>query len=273
MNRLVLIIIFTVTFAFTVLSCKTGRHHTMSEPLKEIGPEFLFESMKKSEFGFNTLSLKFSADLEVGNEGSSFSGIISLIRDSLMWISIQKFGIEAVRLYITKDSVKMMNRINKTYFINEFSRVNELFKTDFDFDILQSVITGNDFTYYENNVFKAVVDNKLYKLSTLGRQKIKKFVRSEKEYAMVLIQDIWLDPETFKIVKLSLKELKAPENRKLICEYSDFETINNKLFPKKIQFHITDEKRTRGVIIINKISMENPESLPFSIPSTYTKSK
>jgi hypothetical protein len=273
MNKIVLISLLIVFSLLTFISCKTSRRHELVVPIKEQGPEYLFEQMKKSEFNYKTISLKFSAEIESNGENSSFSGNIYLIKDSLMWISIQKFGLEAVRVLITTDSAKMINRINKTYFISDFNKLNELFKTDFDFDILQSVLTGNDFTYYEGNVFKANIENKLYHLSTLGRQKIKKYVKSEKEYSMVLIEDLWLDPNTFKIVKTALKEIKTQDRRKIECSYSDFLTIENKLFPQKVEFEITDDKKLKGIISFTRISPDKVETFPFNIPASYTKSK
>jgi hypothetical protein len=272
MNKTFTISLIFLLSAITFFSCKTSHRHELAIPIKEQGPEYLFQQMKKSEFNYKTLSLKFSAEIEKNGNNSSFSGNIYLIKDSLMWISIQKFGLEAVRVLITTDSAKMINRINKTYFISTFDKVNELFKTDFDFDILQSILTGNDFTYYEGNVFKANIENKLYHLSTLGRQKIKKYIKIDTAYSMVLIEDMWLDPNTFKILNTTLKELKTQDRRKLDCNYSDFITLENKLFPQKVEFMITDDKKFKGSISFTRISPEKVESFPFNIPESYTKS-
>lgn len=267
---------FTLLLLFPVLtffSCKTSRHYELVSPIKEQGPDYLFEQMKKSEFNYKTISLKFSAEVESNGENNSFSGNIYIVKDSLMWISIQKFGLEAVRVLITTDSAKMINRINKTYFISDFNKVNELFETDFDFDILQSILTGNDFNYYERDVFKAAIELKWYHLSTLGRRKLKKYVKSEKEYSMVLIQDLWLDANTFKIVKTTLKEIKTQDRRKIECNYSDFLMIQDKLFPQKVEFGITDVKKLKGTLNFTRISPDKVEDFPFNIPSSYTKSK
>ena len=273
MNKKILIPLVLLGILLVAVSCKTSKRAVMSEPLKEQGPEFLFGKMKQSEFKYTHISLKFNAEVEVNNENTSFSGNVYLVKDSMMWISIQKFGLEAVRLLITVDSAKMINRIKKTYFASNFDKVNELFDTDFDFDILQSIISGNDVAYYENNVFKGGIENKLYHLNTFNRQKLKKYVKSEKEYAMVLIQDLWLDPITFKILKTTLKEIKTQDRRKLECNYSDFVQIENQLFPQKVEFEITDTKKLKGTITFTRISPEKTESFPFNIPKSYTKAQ
>ena len=90
---------------------------------------------------------------------------------------------------------------------------------------------------------------------------------------MVLIQDIWLDPLTFKILKTTLKEIKTQDRRKIDCEYSDFLQIEKQYFPQKVEFIITDTKRLKGIISFTRISPEKTESFPFNIPQSYTKSK
>jgi hypothetical protein len=67
-----------------------------------------------------------------------------MIHDSVIWISVSPgLGIEAVRLYITPDSVFFMNRINNEYATTTFSFFNTRYQVDLDFNMLQSLLTGN----------------------------------------------------------------------------------------------------------------------------------
>jgi hypothetical protein len=250
-------------------SCKSSRK-VIAQPIKEQGPEYLFEQLKKNELKYNSLSLRFNAEAELDNDSKSFSGAVNIIRDSVIWLSISKFGLEAARFLITQDSAKMINRINNTYFVGDFGYVCEIFKIDFDYDMLQALIVGNDFSYYDNDVFKASIDNKEYKLSTVGRRKLKKYVKRENEAQRVLIQDIWLDPETFKIVKISMKEVKQ-ENRRFDSFYSGFEMIDDQRFPFNLRVEINDEKKIAVDITFTKATLNSVENIPFKIPEGYTK--
>ncbi len=250
-------------------ACETNRK-LISQPIKEQGPEYLFEQLKKNELKYNSLSLKFNAEADVNNDSKSFSGAVYIIRDSVIWLSISKFGLEAARFLITQDSAKMINRLNNTYFVGDFTYVCEIFKIDFDYDMLQSLIIGNDFSYYDNDVFKAAIDNKNYKLSTVGRRKLKKYVKAENEAQRVLIQDIWLDPETFKIVKISMKEVKE-QNRKLETFYSDFQLVEDQRFPFTLHVEINDDKRIAVDISFTKATLNSVDNIPFKIPESYTR--
>jgi hypothetical protein len=252
-------------------SCKTQRKVIM-EPIREQGPEYLFQQLKKNELQYNSLSIKFTADAEVDNKNTSFSGNLYIVRDSLIWVSVQKFGLEAARLLLTNDTAKMMNRINNTYFIGGFDYVNELFNTDFDFDMIQALVTGNDFRYYTSDQFKATVENKNYKLSTVNRIKLKKFVKHENEAQKVLIQDIWLDPQTFKIEHIQLKEVKNL-NRKFESFYSDFTDLEGQLFPNTIKCEIVEEKKITVMIRFERVTLNKTETASFRIPQSYQKAE
>ena len=65
-------------------------------------------------------NIKFvNAQAKVFMEGNGQSiGVnanIIWIRDSLMWMNVKKFGLEAARVLVTKDSVFVLNRLEKTY--------------------------------------------------------------------------------------------------------------------------------------------------------------
>jgi len=254
-------------------SCKTRK--IIKEPIKEKdeGAEYLFSQLKKNELKFDWISAKLSADLLIDKKSSSLNAHLRIKKDSLIWASFSPaLGIEIARVLITTDSVKLLNRLNKTYFIGDFKLINQLLNTNLDFDILQSIIIGNDFSYYENDVFKANVFNKLYHLSTFGRKKLKKHVKNEQEELRVLVQDIWLDPENYKIKKIMIKLIQK-ENRKLEVFYSDFQKINEQLFPFQSNIVITSEKMMNISIKYSKIVFDVPQGFPFKIPKKYTKLK
>lgn len=253
-----------------ILSCHPQKKITR-EPVKGRQADSLFALLKKNEFQFEWLNIKFSADFSVNKKGNSFNGNIRIRKDSAIWVSISPaLGIEAVRLLITSDSVKMLNRLNDTYFAGDFRQISNILKAELDFDMLQSLLIGNDFSFYENDVFKASVDQKQYLLSTVGRGKLKKHFKSREDSLRILVQDIWLNPETYKITKVHIKQLRG--NRKLEADYNDFETVNNMFFPAKIEFGIVDEKEKIEVKIENsRITTTGPLEFPYNVSKKYIR--
>ncbi len=253
---------------FFIASCSPARK-ILKAPIKEEGADFLFAKLKEKELKFTWFSAKFSAEYSNKGKKNSFSGQIRIRKDSLIWISLTPMlGIEAVRLMISQDSVKMINRLNDTYFTGDYEYVNRFLNTNIDFDLLQAFLLGNDLQFYEDGTFRASIDHGAYKLSTGERRKLKKFVRNSQENLKIFIQNIWLDPVNFKITHADVKEIRR-DNIKLESTYDDFELVEGQLFPRKMTYVIWAENTIRVKSDFSKMTINNPLQFPFKIPASY----
>jgi hypothetical protein len=249
-------------------SCTTQRK-IIKAPLKEEGADYLFKKLKEHELKYEWLMAKFSADYKNKGQKNSFNGQIRIRKDSVIWVSFSPaLGIEIFRMMLTQDSVKFINRMNNTYFAGDYNFVNQYLNTNIDYDIIQSFLTGNDLSFYENEKFRAGVENGIYKLATANRMKLKKFVRNSQEDLRVLIQSIWIDPGNFKITRAVVKEIREP-NIQLEAYYSSFEKIQDQLFPKDMSFDISAENNLSVNVSFNKININTTQSFPFKIPQSY----
>jgi Domain of unknown function (DUF4292) len=261
-------ILFFLTSLFLFNSCSPARK-ILKAPLKEEGADFLFRKLKEKELKFDWFSAKFSAEYANKGKKNSFSGQIRIRKDSLIWISLTPMlGIEAIRLMISQDSVKLINRLNDTYFIGDYEYVNRFLNTNIDYDLLQSILLGNDLEHYEGSKFRASIDRGEYKLSTSERLKLRKFVRNTQENLKVLIQNIWLDPENFKITHIDVKEIRR-DNIKLESNYNNFELVGEQLFPRKMNYVIWAENTIKVHADFSKMVVNVPTQFPFKIPASY----
>lgn len=251
-----------------ISSCKTVRS-VYRAPLKEQGANYLFDQLKNSELQYDFFNAKFNLNFTKNKKKTSFKGQIRIQKDSLIWVSFSPLlGIEVARMLITTDSVKFINRMNKTYFKGDYKFLNEFLDTNVDFDILQALIMGNDLRHYENGKFRASIDKHQYKLSTAARQKLKRFVKSQEESPQIYIQNIWLDPDNFKISQVTLKEIKK-EHKKLQANYEEFQELNAQLFPKNVYFNLQAESRIEVKLAYSKITVNNALNFPFRVPKKY----
>ncbi|MFC2107636.1 DUF4292 domain-containing protein [Bacteroidota bacterium] len=254
-----------------LISSCTSKRSIIKKPIKAEGPEYLFNKLAENELKFNTISAKFKADYLYEKKKTEFKGQIRIKKDSIIWISFSPaLGIEVARLVITNDSVKFLNRLEKTYFIGDYEFVNNFLETNIDFDILQSFIIGNDFQFYEKTKFGASIDAGEYRLNTLGRNKLKKYVKEQENNPKVYIQTIWLNADNFKISRLNIKEIKK-ENKKLHAYYSDFKEINNQLFPFNIRYELTAEQNIDLILDYTKLELNKELNFPFKIPRKYER--
>ncbi|MCX6280729.1 MAG: DUF4292 domain-containing protein [Bacteroidetes bacterium] len=262
----------SVLVMLAAVSCSPSRK-AIKAPIKEEGADYLFKKLKEHELKYTYFMGKFSAEYKNQKKTTSFNGQIRIQKDSVIWLSLTPgLGIEAMRLIITQDSVKMINKLNDTYFIGNYEAVNKFLNTNIDFDILQAYLLGNDLQFYEDGKFRVTIENNSYKLSTAARIKLKKYVRNSQENARAFIQNIWLDSETFKITEADVKEI-SNEKIKLEASYGDFENIEGQLFPKALDVTIWADNTIKVKASFSKITVNAPLQFPFRIPNGYRQVK
>lgn len=265
------LLVFSIVTFFS--SC-TGSRKAVREPIKEQGAEFLMNKLKEHELKFQQLSAKFNVTYEVDNKKTNVSGNLRIDRDSIIWISITPvLGIEAVRFMLTPDSIKYINRLNNTYFLRDFVYINQLLNKTLDYDMAQAFLIGNDFSLYDSNSFKASVESQEYKLNTVNRRKLRRYVRRSEDDISIPIQSIWLDPVNFKISKVLLKEAER-DSRKFEAQYAEFAEVDGKLIPTSLDFKVeTDKQKIRIEITYSKIQLDQEQTYPFRVPESYSEIK
>ncbi|MBC8319910.1 MAG: DUF4292 domain-containing protein [Bacteroidetes bacterium] len=250
-------------------SCKSKKH-VLKTSLKEHGFSFLYSRMLENQMQFNYLNAKFNLVYEQDKNKTNLRGQIRIKDDSLIWISITPaLGIEAVRVLLTNDSIKFVNRLNKTYFSGSYNLVDSVLNTTIDYSLLQSMLVGNDLTQYDVNKFRSTVDNGMYRMTIRERRKIKHFIKKGEIDTRVLVQQIWLDPETYRIARIDLKEQGEDDVNKLRVYYSNYVNIDGQLFPSNMLIEITSLKSVFINIDFNKATINDPLSFPFKIPDKY----
>lgn len=238
----------------------------------------LYDHVQFNKIRFKTISLKFSANYQKGDESQSFGGTIRIKKDSFIWVSIvPALGIEAARIFITHDSIKYINRIKSTYFKGNFNFLRKMLNLEVDFDLLQSLLTNELFIYSrtpddEETVrgFKSQIDSSLYVIQSLKERKINRKIKKNKTNDLIF-QEIYIIPEIFKITRININDFEFQKS--LDLKYSNFNTFEEQLFPQNIDCKILDKKTTIDVSIeYNKVTINKELEYPFTIPEKYTKS-
>jgi hypothetical protein len=255
---------------FTFSSCKTQKKIQLNNGkciLDFKNARTLTTNLKSNELRFDWLKAKLSADAFIDSSNNSFSVALRIKRDSIIWMSLTKLGIEGARVLITKDSVKFVNTIEKRFFKGDFTYLSKLLNTELDFEMLQSLLVGNSVTFYdEDEKIKPGMDNCQYTLGTVRKFKIRKAERGRelKEPA----QSIYLVPETFKISRVLFYEFNP--DRSFDANYAEFaKTDSTQLFPMKMNYIIKAQKNVNIDLIFSKVTLNEEQTFPFKIPDNY----
>ena len=230
----------------------------------------LSKYLKENELDFNYASAKINCELTFENEEHSFNISVRCRKDSVIWLSISKLGIDAARALITKDTVKiMLGLTEKKYFIGDYTYINELLHSNLDYDMLQALLFGNSANFYdEDEKLKPGKDkiNCNYFLSTVKKRNLKKINNGDKQ-PDDNYQTIWLHPNTFKIVMLEFDDVKT--KRKFNACYDEFTIIDKYLAPFKLVYSISAEKNMKAEMKFTKLTLNEILNFPFRIPSSY----
>lgn len=273
--------ILYILIAVLAVACKTKQKTIVQQPapadtiltvnkeLVEDKPaDSLLRVIRDKDLKFHSLSAKIDVDADMAKGHNNFGCTMRIVNDSAIWISISPLlGIEAVRVLITKDSIKYINRINKTYFVGDYKLMNDMLQLDADYSMVQAILLGKTYLYYPEKNYLSSIDDKKYLLSTLPKRKLKKAI-NEEENPFLIVHANWIDPTNFMVDKLFIKDFK--HNRKLEVNYSNFESIDGQPVPHTIDVDVKAEKPAHIKLVYAKVTLNKVGTLPFTIPASYT---
>jgi Domain of unknown function (DUF4292) len=215
-----------------------------------------------AEIDFSYLTAKSKLSFKSKTQDISNANLNLRVRkDSVIWISISKVGIEAVRALITRDSVAIMDKLERRYAIYDFPTLSKQFNFDMNFDLLQALIVGN------------------LPLPKRPAQKIKK----ERDYLLlrqsagkVLVEN-YIGENDRKLKRLMVTE--QPTKNALRLDYDDFDLLNNFLFPYSSLVTLDYQSQVDGQFYQTLIQIKHSKvelvdkdpGFPFTIPPKYQR--
>lgn len=272
MNRIMVKRALVFVLAVVLISCGATKKITHRKPIESKSTEAVLAAMEQSELNFATFSAKAGITITKGKRVTSFKANLRIRSDSAIWISITPlFGIEMARVLITADSVKVIDRIDKKYFIGDFDYINNKFNLDMEFSTLQSLLIGNMVRFEEEDDLRVSRDKNLYYLGNLKKRKAKKvednpqkIIRKSEE-----LLSFWIDPQIYKLTEVILTDLSA--DRFVQGKYYDYIQIGSQWVPEQLDFKIQSEAPSSVNIIYSKIALDEEMNFPFNIPSKYER--
>ncbi|MBN8686775.1 MAG: DUF4292 domain-containing protein [Chitinophagales bacterium] len=214
-----------------------------------------YDGLKKHKIDFTTFSGKIDVDYEeTGGKKLNVNAELRMYKDSVIWIRITAiFGIEGLRAYITKDSVKIIDRQNKVYIGRSVAYLQEIAALPLDLGSLQDLLIGNpvflttDFSSYSKspgNVSLHGTTELFRLLLTLSEQE--KLLSSAK-----------------------LDDLDEQRNRTSYLSWTDYENKKGFPFSQKRTITVAEKKTLEIKLNYKQYEFNETLSFPFSVPKNY----
>lgn len=256
------------------ISCKNQKKITLNNGkciLDFKNTRTLTSNLKANEFNFDRLKAKLTVETLIDSTSNSFSIALRMKKDSVIWMSISKLGIEGARILFTKDSVTFINPIKKQYFNDDFIFLSKFLNTELDFEMIQSLLIGNSVTFYdEAEKIKPGIDNCHYTLGTIRKFKLHKVMEKGKELKEAA-ESIYLVPETFKIARILFYDFNP--DRSFDAKFGAFTVpeFGKQLFPYKANYVIKAQKNITIDIEYSKIQLNEELTFPIKIQDNYER--
>jgi len=210
--------------------------------------------------GFDYVAARAKIKYKDGKKDVNATVNFRIKKDSLIWFSLSSaVGIEGARGIITRDSIRVIDRLNKIYRVYDFSTLSKDFNFNLTYDLIQSVIFGQ---------------------MPISR-KTSDLIEKEKTYLIVKQQDGNLlvtnsfQKKTFLLEKVALVQNPTPNTLNLV--YSKHGMLGTHIFPFSSFVDLNyaekgDLLNTRITINYTKAQVEgNDLRFPFSIPQKYER--
>lgn len=248
--------IFFSLFLFTFLACGPGKNviGESKKELKEQSSDFLIQELTKQYIDYDWFVGKAKMYGEREGFGLSFTANVRIKRDSIIWISISKIGLEAYRILIRPDSVFAISRFEKIYIAEKLDHFAAQYDINADYATLQGLFTG-EAPYLTDREFKSEIQGKQY------------YIHSTQEDPKL---QYWLHGSRYFVEKIEASDRLAGN---VWAEFSDYREFDDKPFSyfRDMKFETAYGEKNSLSIRWNSIEFNVPGRVPFRIPSRYER--
>jgi len=214
---------------------------------------------------FNTFYCGFTGNYKSNNQELPLKGIIKIKTDEFVWISVRPvMGIEISRILITRDSIKVIDKIKNEYFKENLFSVKSKIGFELNFETIQAIFLNRFFTFPPENQISSYFLINVENNATLSATGIFS--------GMNISHKSFFSKNNYSVYENSLKLMN--KNQSLNIFYSDFQLLNGKEFPNTIQIIIKDAGNSSTLDINYKNIKINETVKPtFKIPDNYKRVK
>ncbi|MEO6456034.1 MAG: DUF4292 domain-containing protein [Ginsengibacter sp.] len=221
---------------------------------KEI--ENILVNIKKNHIDFKTFSAKIKVDY-TDNRGRQpdVNAFVRIKKDSIIWISINAtfLNIEAFRILINKDSMWILNKLEKKVEYHSLDYLEKVAKIPLDFNTLQDLIIGNpvflggkivNYRTTENRILISAIDEHFKNLLTLSAS-------------------------DYLLERSKLDDLNVAQNRTADLTYFDYENKQGVNFSTLREISVAEKTKVDIMLNYKQYDFNNGLSFPFIIPKNY----
>lgn len=276
-----------------VVSCKTPLR-IVNRDLPPRGADKLVERVMADQPTVRWYSAKADITIATDTSDRSFNAQVRSVTDSALWTSITAvLGIEAARVLLTPDSIKMLDRLHDTFFIGDTAQAKARFGLQPDLQLLQQALLGIPIGFDPKEKYKADREDGQYVLTSKEKRRFRRAAEDITEVADstarrdrdisdrrmgrtlekadergAIVFRYWLEPDSFRVTRVQITDLARDQQADV--RYTERSTDAHHL-PVQITIQLAEPGRSaRGTLALSKIQIGEPPNISFKVPEKFT---
>jgi hypothetical protein len=216
------------------------------------------ENLNRNYIDFKTFSAKIKVQYQDSKgKNQDVTAIVRIIKDSTIWISLTAsfLNIEAYRVLIKKDSVILLNKLDREVQYRSLDYLQEVTEIPFDYKTLQDLLVGNPVFVDSNIVYYKKTDDQIL-FSMVGK------------YFKNLLT---LSSDNFYLTHSKLDDVDISRSRTADLTYSDYENKTGFNFSTYREITVSEKNRLDIRLNYKQYEFNKDLSVSFNIPKNYTK--
>ncbi|MGB3004880.1 MAG: DUF4292 domain-containing protein [Chitinophagaceae bacterium] len=216
-----------------------------------------YRQIIENRIKFNSFSAKIDLDITDGDgRKTDANAHVRMLKDSLIWVSVTgPLGIEGLRTLITRDSVKLLDKQNKTYKTRSIDYLQDIIELPVDLTTLQDLILGNP-VFLDSNIQSYFLETENITFESIGE----------------FFKNIFAIGAEDKLIQYSrLNDLDQAKNRTCNLVYKEYENKKGGNFSTKRTIDVSDKKKIAIKMNFKQYEFNETLSFPFSIPKSYDR--
>ena len=256
---------------FSVFSCKTVKqinkaiapkdttNVTIIDKIKADSIQMIkktIENLNRNYIDFKTFNAKIKVQYQDSKgKNQDLTAIVRIIKDRTIWISLTAslLNIEVYRVLITKDSVILLNKLDKEVQYRSLDYLQEVTEIPFDYKTLQDLLIGNPVFIDSNIVYYKKTDNQIL-FSMVGH------------YFKNLLT---LSSDNYYLTHSKLDDVDIARSRTADLTYANYENKSGFNFSTYREITVSEKNRLDIRLNYKQYEFNKELSVSFNIPKNY----
>jgi len=230
--------------------------------MKSYEAKELFSLVANNSLEYQTFSGKFKTSLPMGKINVGATGYLRIIKDEKLQLSLQVTLMgEVLRFTVSKDSLVLIDRVNKQFVSESIQNIKQTSSFDFDLNNLQALFTNQMFL-----AGKPAITPEDFRLFTINQ---------EKEQALIIAKDKYLN-YTFTVDytdHIRNSQITGNSGKTTInWSYNNFSPLGNRSFPMQMGMDIKSSSNKFSLsFAFTKIDLNTGVEIDLNIPKNYNR--